>query len=94
MLTTNAPGLILRDEMLEPWGRTAFPVDRGQTVRIVDVDGRIRIEEPLSKAGDLIDLRAETDLPVAISNCPQERNPCNAYKPTRLRVVVFGPPPA
>jgi uncharacterized protein YcgI (DUF1989 family) len=58
------------------------------------VDGRIRIEEPLSKAGDHIDLRAETDLLIGISNCPQERNPCNAYAPTRLRVVVFGPPPA
>jgi uncharacterized protein len=57
-------------------------------------DGKIGIEEPLSKAGDLVDLRAETDLLVAISNCPQERNPCNAYKPTRLRVLVYGPAPA
>jgi uncharacterized protein len=54
-------------------------------------DGKIGIEEPLSKAGDLVDLRADTDLLVAISNCPQERNPCNAYKPTRLRVLVYGP---
>jgi uncharacterized protein YcgI (DUF1989 family) len=204
MTTANEPGPILRDEMLEPRGRTAFHVDRGQTLRIIDVDGqqvadfvcfrredtaeklsvhntaliqgttyigaghlllsdrcgtlmtitadtcgrhdllagscsegtnrwrygvadtpncrsnfeaalrpfgiplrevpysfnifmnvpigdgKIRIEEPLSKAGDLIDLRAETDLLVAISNCPQERNPCNAYAPTRLRAVVFG----
>ena len=57
-------------------------------------DGKIGIEEPLSKAGDFIDLRAETDLLVAISNCPQERNPCNAYTPSRLRVAVFDPPPA
>ena len=35
----NAPGPILRDEMLEARGRTAFPLDRGQTVRVVDVDG-------------------------------------------------------
>jgi uncharacterized protein YcgI (DUF1989 family) len=40
MLTINAPGPILRDEMLEARGRTAFPVDRGQTVRVVDVDGQ------------------------------------------------------
>jgi len=57
-------------------------------------DGKIGIHEPLSKAGDFIDLRAETDLLVAISSCPQERNPCNAYTPTRLRVVVFDQPPA
>ena len=42
-------------------------------------DGKMGIAEPLSKAGDYVDLRAETDLLVAISNCPQERNPCNAY---------------
>jgi hypothetical protein len=57
------------------------------------VDGKIGIQEPVSKAGDHVDLRAETDLLVAISNCPQERNPCNAYNPTRLRVVVFGASP-
>jgi uncharacterized protein YcgI (DUF1989 family) len=57
-------------------------------------DRKIGIHEPLSKAGDFIDLRAETDLLVAISSCPQERNPCNAYTPTRLRVVVFDQPPA
>ena len=44
--------------------------------------------EPISKAGDYITLRAEEDLLIAISNCRQERNPCNAFKPMRLRVVV------
>lgn len=205
MTTQGQPGPVVRDEVLEPRGRTAFPVDRGQTVRIVDLDGqqvadficfrredpaeklsvhntalvqgnvyittghtlvsdrcgrlmtitddtcgrhdllagscsegtnRVRygipdtpncrsnfeaalrpfgiplrevpysfnvfmnvtiepdgkmsIQEPHSKAGDHIHLRAETDLIVAISNCPQERNPCNAFRPTRLQVTVFG----
>ena len=208
MHPTDAPGPIVLDEMLPARGRTAFPVDRGQTVRIVDVDGqqvadfvcfrrpdtseklsvhntaliqgtihvstghlllsdrcgalmtitadtcglhdllagscsegtnrwrygvadtpncrsnfeaalrpfgiplkevpysfnifmnvpigdgKIGIQAPVSKAGDYVDLRAETDLLVAISNCPQERNPCNAYNPTRLRVLVFGAPAA
>lgn len=35
MLTSNAPGPILRDEMLEARGRTAIPVDRDQTVGVV-----------------------------------------------------------
>jgi len=208
MSIPDAPGPILRDEMLPARGRTAFTVDRGQTVRVVDVDGqqvadfvcfqrpdtseklsvhntaliqgtihistghlllsdrcgtlmtitadtcglhdllagscsegtnrwrygvadtpncrynfeaalrpfgiplkevpysfnifmnvpigdgKIGIQEPVSKAGDYVDLRAETDLLVAISNCPQERNPCNAYNPTRLRVMAFGVSPA
>jgi len=54
----------------------------------VHPDGRVAIQEPTSKPGDYIDLRADTDLIVGISNCPQERNPCNAFKPTRLRVLV------
>jgi uncharacterized protein len=204
MVIATAPGHTLRDETLEPRGRTAFTVERGQTVRVVDVDGqqvadfvcfrrpdtseklsvhntalihgtirittghcllsdrctalmtitadtcglhdllagscsegtnrwrygvagtpncrenfeaalrpfgvplrevpysfnifmnvpieegRIWIAEPISKPGDHVDLRAEDDLLIAISNCPQERNPCNAFKPTRLRVLVYG----
>ena len=52
-------------------------------------DGSLKLAEPLSKAGDYIDLRAEMDSVVAISNCPQDRNPCNAFNPTPLQIVVF-----
>jgi uncharacterized protein len=55
----------------------------------IEPDGRISIQPPVSKRGDHIDLRAEADLIVGISNCPQERNPCNAFTPTRLRVLVY-----
>jgi uncharacterized protein YcgI (DUF1989 family) len=54
-------------------------------------DGRAEISEPTSKPGDFIDLRAEMDLLVAISACPQERNPCNGWNPTSLRVLVYHP---
>ncbi len=53
-----------------------------------------KIVEPVSKPGDLIDLRAEVDLLVAISNCPQQRNPCNAFNPTELHTLVYEPAPA
>jgi uncharacterized protein YcgI (DUF1989 family) len=36
-----------------------------------------------------VDLRAEIDLLIAISNCPQERNPCNGWKPTTMQVIVY-----
>jgi uncharacterized protein YcgI (DUF1989 family) len=52
-------------------------------------DGSMKLDEPLSKPGDYIDLRAEMDSIVAISNCPQDRNPCNAFNPTPIRVQVF-----
>lgn len=40
MSSSHVPGPMLRDDLLEARGRTAFPVDRGQTVRIIDVDGQ------------------------------------------------------
>jgi len=52
-------------------------------------DGRFQIAEPTSRAGDYMDLRAEIDLFVAISNCPQENNPCNGFKPTPLGILVY-----
>lgn len=54
-------------------------------------DGRYEIELPPSKAGDYLDFRAEMDVLAAISNCPQEKNPCNGFNPTPLRVVVYQP---
>jgi hypothetical protein len=53
-------------------------------------DGSMRLQEPLSKAGDYIDLRAEIDCLIAISNCPQDRNPCNGFNPTPLQIQVLG----
>jgi len=53
-------------------------------------DGSMKLAEPLSRARDYVDLRAEMDILIGISNCPQDRNPCNAFKPTPTRVQVFG----
>lgn len=55
----------------------------------VDAEGTLEIKEPTSRPGDYYDLRAEMDLLVGISNCPQERNPCNAFAPTAIGVIVY-----
>jgi uncharacterized protein len=55
----------------------------------VDAQGTMEIREPTSKPGDYYDLRAEMDLVVGISNCPQERNPCNGWNPTPMGVIVY-----
>ncbi len=55
----------------------------------ISPEGKTGIQEPKSKPGDYIDLRANLDLLIAISNCPQERNPCNGWNPTTLQVVVY-----
>jgi uncharacterized protein YcgI (DUF1989 family) len=52
-------------------------------------DGAYEIQEPDSRAGDYLGLLAEMDLFVAISNCPQDKNPCNGFNPTALRVIVY-----
>ncbi len=53
-------------------------------------DGSMKLQEPISKPGDHIDLKAEMDCIIAISNCPQDRNPCNGFNPTPLQIIVFG----
>ena len=52
-------------------------------------DGFMKLQEPLSKPGDYVDLRAEMDCIIGISNCPQDRNPCNGFNPTPLQIQVF-----
>ena len=49
--------------------------------------------EGSSRAGDHVDLRAEMRLLVVISNCPQVNNPCNAGKPSPVRLLVYDPVP-
>jgi uncharacterized protein YcgI (DUF1989 family) len=58
---------------------------------VIDSDGTMEIKEPTSRAGDYYDLRAEMDLLVAVSNCPQERNPCNGFNPTAMGVIIYQP---
>lgn len=52
-------------------------------------DGAYVIGEPIKQPGRYIDLLADVDLLVAISNCPQEHNPCNAFHPTPVKIVVY-----
>jgi uncharacterized protein YcgI (DUF1989 family) len=54
-------------------------------------DGSRGVGLPFSAAGDYFDLRAEMDLLVAVSACPQELNPCNAYNPTPVRAIAYQP---
>ena len=57
----------------------------------VEADGRMAIVDGWSKAGDYVDLLADTDVLVAISNCPQIYNPCNGGRPTPIRLVTYKP---
>ncbi len=57
----------------------------------VDPDGTLGIVDGISAPGLSLDLRAELDLLVLISNCPQVNNPCNGFDPRPVRVLVTVP---
>jgi len=51
-------------------------------------DGTLGIVDGISAPGLSVDVRAEMDVLVLISNCPQINNPCNGFNPTPVRVVI------
>ena len=54
----------------------------------VDPDGSLGIVDGISAPGLRIALRAERDVIVLVSNCPQINNPCNGFDPTPVRMTV------
>jgi hypothetical protein len=54
----------------------------------VDPDGSLGIVDGISAPGLTVSLRAEMDVLVLVSNCPQINNPCNGFDPTPVRMVI------
>ncbi|WP_347302658.1 urea amidolyase associated protein UAAP2 [Croceibacterium sp. TMG7-5b_MA50] len=54
----------------------------------VMADGALGIVDGISAPGLTVDLRAEMDVVVVVSNCPQINNPCNGFNPTPVRMIV------
>jgi urea carboxylase-associated protein 1 len=55
-------------------------------------DGGLEFADGISAPGLALDLRADRDTLVLISNCPQLNNPCNGYDPTPVRLIVWPAP--
>lgn len=55
----------------------------------VTPQGGLRFEDGVSGPGKYVELRAEMDLWLLISNCPQLNNPCNGYNPTPAQVLLW-----
>lgn len=51
--------------------------------------GKLEFVDGISAPGKYVELRAEMDVMVLISNCPQLNNPCNAYNPTPIRLLIW-----
>lgn len=55
----------------------------------VTTEGELRFADGISAAGRYVEMRAEMDVLILISNCPQLNNPCNAYNPTPVQLLVW-----
>jgi hypothetical protein len=54
----------------------------------IEADGTLGIVDGISAPGKRVAFRAEMDILVLVSNCPQVNNPCNDFNPTPLRMIV------
>ncbi len=52
-------------------------------------DGGLTFEDGISEAGKYVEMRAEMDVLVLVSNCPQLNNPCNGYNPTPVEMIIW-----
>jgi urea carboxylase-associated protein 1 len=55
----------------------------------VTPEGTLSFADGVSGAGKYVELRAEMDSLVLISNCPQLNNPCNGYNPTPIQLLIW-----
>jgi len=58
----------------------------------IEADGTLGIVDGISGPGKRVAFRAEMDILVLVSNCPQMNNPCNDFNPTPLRMIVTAGP--
>jgi urea carboxylase-associated protein 1 len=55
----------------------------------VSSDGGLSFADGISGAGKYVELTAAMDVIVLLSNCPQLNNPCNAYNPTAVEMLIW-----
>lgn len=55
----------------------------------VTSEGGLRFADGISGAGKYVELKAHMDTIVLMSNCPQLNNPCNAYNPTPVEMIIW-----
>lgn len=55
----------------------------------VESDGALGIVDGISGPGLWVELKAEMDVTIVVSNCPQINNPCNGFNPTPVQMIVY-----
>jgi urea carboxylase-associated protein 1 len=76
------------------WGRGVTKCDITHNINFfmnvpVTPGGKLSFADGVSAGGRYVEMRAEMDLVCLISNCPQLNNPCNAYNPTPVRLLIW-----
>src|SRR3954471_9303773 len=76
------------------WGRGVSECDITHNINFfmnvpVTPEGGLSFADGVSAGGRYVELRAEMDVIALISNCPQLNNPCNAYNPTPVRLLIW-----
>lgn len=52
-------------------------------------EGGLTFEDGISAPGKYVELKAKMNVLVLVSNCPQLNNPCNAYNPTPIELIIW-----
>lgn len=55
----------------------------------VTKEGGLKFDDGVSAPGNYVEMKALEHTMVLISNCPQLNNPCNAYNPTPVRLIIW-----
>ncbi|QJQ95896.1 MULTISPECIES: urea amidolyase associated protein UAAP2 [Halomonadaceae] len=55
----------------------------------VTAEGGLTFEDGISAPGKYVEMVAEMDVVVLVSNCPQLNNPCNGYNPTPIELLIW-----
>lgn len=80
------------NEAIAPYGvapRAGWPALNFFYNTFVQADGGIGFDEPWSRPGDYVLLRALTDLVCASSSCADDIDPANGWQPTDIQVRVY-----
>ncbi len=86
-----------RDNYLQAIQNSDAGLDKGDIVPNINffmnvpvtADGQLTFADGVSGPGKYVELRAEMDVWALLSNCPQLNNPCNAYNPTPVRLLIW-----
>jgi len=86
-----------RDTFLLQIARSGLPLTKRDLAHNINFfmnvpvtpDGGLCFADGVSEPGKYVEMRAEMDVWCLLSNCPQLNNPCNAYNPTPVEMLVW-----